>query len=315
MSCFNCHSLNAHHSVAAINNIFQRLPDLHDFIYCIQEPYIPRNRIPGIPRGVTAIYHSKSKARAAILYQSNLNVWEMPAFTGPDISTCLVKTNNAMYKEVIITSVYLDITYRNEDFLPKELKNLVLYCKLNKKSLIINMDSNCHSDLWGHETNHRGEVIEEYIIANGLKVQNVGKEPTFVTKRAEINVKTNIDVTLTLNFDDIIEWSVTNEITFSDHKEIAYKVDFRISNKARIIYQTKKLNVEKYNQDIREKLPEIPNVITKDWVNKSSKKLSEIITSCFIRNCPKIKKKHSANKPQYWNGDIAGARKGAKKSL
>ena len=55
------------------------------------------------------------------------------------------------------------------------------------------MDSNSHSELYGLETNTRGEHLEDFIGQYNLKVENQGKTLTF---QAAVG-SSIIDVTLT----------------------------------------------------------------------------------------------------------------------
>ena len=40
------------------------------------------------------------------------------------------------------------------------------------------MDSKCHSFLFGHKTNKRGEKLEDFIATHNLTIENIGQEPT-----------------------------------------------------------------------------------------------------------------------------------------
>ena len=60
-------------------------------------------------------------------------------------------------------------------------------------ALLIGADTNCHSTIYGKETNKRGEELEDFIAASNLNVENTGTFPTFNTQWG----KSVIDVTLT----------------------------------------------------------------------------------------------------------------------
>ena len=38
------------------------------------------------------------------------------------------------------------------------------------------MDSNAHSDIWGHSNNKGGNELVDYILQEGLELHNKGKE-------------------------------------------------------------------------------------------------------------------------------------------
>ena len=78
---------------------------------------------------------------------------------------------------------------------PQTLIKLIQHCTSSGDKLIIGMDSNAHSVLWGNETNSRGEWLEEFILDSNLTVENQGLKPTFIARQTS----TIIDITLTLN--------------------------------------------------------------------------------------------------------------------
>ena len=63
-------------------------------------------------------------------------------------------------KEVMAISLYCDIT---EDPVPEFLKTALDYGEKRGYSILIAADANAHSNTWGHETNRRGTLIEEFI--------------------------------------------------------------------------------------------------------------------------------------------------------
>ena len=114
--------------------------------------------------------------------------------------------------KVYFCSIYLDIT---SNTYPAALDNLIQHCSTNDSKLVIGMDSNAHSVLWGEETNSKGEWLEEFILNTNLNIENQGKKPTFIGRQTS----TIIDITLTLNIVSN-NWKVTDEVTLSDHHTI-----------------------------------------------------------------------------------------------
>ena len=103
---------------------------------------------------------------------------------------------------------------------PQTLIKLIQHCTNSGDKLIIGMDSNAHSVLWGNETNNRGEWLEELILDSNLTVENKGTKPTFIARQTS----TTIDITLTLNI-ELNNWKVTDEVTFSDHAIIRFNLN------------------------------------------------------------------------------------------
>ena len=89
-------------------------------------------------------------------------------------------------------------------------------------AIIIGTDSNCHSELYGLETNKRGEHLEEFIGQYNLRVENQGKTPTF---QAGVG-SSIIDVTLTARLSVTVKnWRVSTNPNFSDHNTIKYELN------------------------------------------------------------------------------------------
>ena len=82
-------------------------------------------------------------------------------------------------------------------------------------------DTNCHSELFGPDTNKRGEKLDEFIFEYGLKVENIGMIPTFENARSA----SCIDATLTMGNIGVREWRVSQDFNGSDHRMITFCID------------------------------------------------------------------------------------------
>ena len=116
-------------------------------------------------------------------------------------------------------SVYCDI---NINMVPQELINLLD----DKKGcdIIIAMDANAHSHLWGSKDNNtRGDMIEEFIFCYNLTISNKGRQPTFIARGAN----TIIDITLCSSnmIGNINKWKVDTRDQLSDHRRITFRLD------------------------------------------------------------------------------------------
>ena len=79
--------------------------------------------------------------------------------------------------------------------------------------LIMGVDSNAHSLLYGPDTNARGTALEDFILQYGLKVENLGTAPTYEIQRGSKRVQTHIDVTLSRGLPNCLEnWRVNPEL-------------------------------------------------------------------------------------------------------
>ena len=103
-------------------------------------------------------------ARACIWLPRGTKYYAIPQLTGRDISTIMIEQKPGY----ILSSVYLDINFSEGEMLA-DLNRLIAYANVNRLKLVIGVDSNAHSSLWGsEETNRRGEILEEWLLTNGL---------------------------------------------------------------------------------------------------------------------------------------------------
>ena len=107
-----------------------------------QEPWA----LEGVPTGIyggLGSYHHHKDCRTAI-FSKECNPLLCPKYTGKDIVTCQVTLQNR--KELYLVSVYADI---NVPHLPLELDSLLE--ERGDNDVIISMDANAHSTMWGSD--------------------------------------------------------------------------------------------------------------------------------------------------------------------
>ena len=99
---------------------------------------------------------------------------------------------------------------------------VVEYADNNNLGLIMCLDSNSHSTLFGPDTNARGKKFEEAIAGHNLCVENIGHVPTFHGGRA----RTCIDATLSKRLHSaILGWRVNTNYIGSDHNTIEFSAE------------------------------------------------------------------------------------------
>lgn len=121
-----------------------------------------------------------------------------------------------------LVSAYLDIDLG----LPAELEQVVKFCNDNNKPLILCMDSNAHSRLWGSKDNNsRGDMIEDLVFDNNLTIHNKGSRDTFVSHLGS----SVIDITITnVHAAGLVEnWTVSDWNFASDYEGIAFNLDLK----------------------------------------------------------------------------------------
>jgi ribonuclease HI len=302
---FNLLQLNLHKNKNATTLLSEGLQNKKEFIYLLTEPHVSgKGNLPGYPRNIN-IFHLGLFPRTCILASKNQNLWLNPRYSSGDITTCLWKTGCPMTPEIYICSVYLDINYTDNDFLPKGMIKLVNFCNTSKTPLIISMDCNSHSEIWGLETNQRGEILEEYIFANNLNVENVGKVPTFIGRDCE----TIIDITLTCNYNGIKNWKVSKMLTLSDHRPILFEIELKQKVEKKLVLDTKSADWLKFKDELDKINYELPEIINKEWLDQACR--------TFVNNVTMVLKKSSkykvitakVKKPYFWNLDIENIRK------
>ena len=106
-------------------------------------------------------------------YQKRLHMEEITELSNRDLAAGLVTLEG---KKTIILSIYLDIT---KDTIPDFLSKAIDYCKARRYAILMGIDSNAHSDIWGHSNNKRGHELVDYIIQEGFELHNTGKTYTY----------------------------------------------------------------------------------------------------------------------------------------
>ena len=172
--------INMQHCKTAAAHLSQQLTTLRQtYIYLLQEPYLYRGKIPGIPGGIANSHIPGNDSRTAIVCSRNLNLWFCPQFSDRDLTVCYWKGPLDGGGDIYLASAYMDIMATG--VVSAKLQGLVAHCEVTKTKLIICADTNSHSTLWGStEANRRGEKLEEFIFQNNLHVHNIGNLPTFV---------------------------------------------------------------------------------------------------------------------------------------
>ena len=187
------------------------------YICLVQEPYIYNQIIGYQPKTATKYTgDSKNSPRTAIYISKNIEAWYIDELSNRDATVIIVRLNK---RQTLIASIYLDY---NEEVVQPWLSRIMKFAKHRGYALLLGMDSNCHSTIYGKETNPRGEKLEEFIAMHKLIVENRGKEYTYECSTG----KSIIDITLSSKLSvSIKDWRVANkENNFSDHHSIYYEL-------------------------------------------------------------------------------------------
>ena len=128
-----------------------------------------------MPRGtktvVARVAAGTPAPRAGIIATSDIKLTAMDNWCNRDCAVALVKIAGV---QTIIISLYLDIKMEVQ---PPWLDDLMDMIDKKKFPIIMGIDSNAHSALYGPTNNARGNAFEDFIMQYGMKVENQAHYP------------------------------------------------------------------------------------------------------------------------------------------
>ena len=137
-------------------------------ITCLQEPYNYKNRVCLLTKQCDLFFQGKAP-RTAILSSKQTNLVMIPSLSDRDTTVCQW---SRVKDTILIASVYLDIT---KPTISEGLEKAVNFARNEGWEVIICMDSNAHSTIWGNPINNpRGDELELFIMSNNLHIHNIG---------------------------------------------------------------------------------------------------------------------------------------------
>ena len=224
-----------------------------DFICLITEPATIRNRLAGIPKSYNVIPEARENSpRAAIYTSKTVQIHKIASLRHRDLAVDIIKIGGC---STAIISAYMDI--KNIP-IPEHLVKAIEYCKCKGYGILLGVDTNSHSKLWGNETNQRGKKWEQFIEDEELVVHNTGRIPTFESKIG----KSCIDITCSFRLPTrISDWRVLRSYNGTDHNSIHYTLEqAKIMIPACRLY--KKANWDTFKEVLRTADISIPSKMT-----------------------------------------------------
>ena len=103
--------------------------------------------------------------QTAIYTTKTIKAWFIETISNRDLTAIVVKIN---YRVTLILSAYFNSKVK---VIQPWLTAAMTFAAHRGYPKLIGMDSNCHSKLFGLETNKRGEQIEDFIGQYNLKVE------------------------------------------------------------------------------------------------------------------------------------------------
>ena len=283
----NFTQINLHKAAQATNLLGQDLAGKTQSICFITEPHTNAGKITGMPRGMSIIADKSANPtnpgpRAGILASKDLAANGMEPWCNRDCATAIVKLHG---RQVLLASIYLDIT---QPVIPAWLDDLLNMAEAKQLPIIMGMDSNAHSTLFGPDNNARGEALEEFIVQHGLSVQNSGNTPTFEIRRGTRMIGTFIDVTLTrgLHF-QLSNWRVDTSYNASDHNTIRFQTTQTQTETTRI-RPWSKADWHTFGKELEAADYRIPIGMSMKKLDRLTDRLYEILGTALDRACPEI---------------------------
>ena len=256
-------------------------------ICMVTEPYTTHGFITGFSRQHVLVFDRKNKnrnlpPRAGIVADKSLGVTAMESWCSRDCAVATVKLHG---KQTILVSLYLDI---NKPVVSPGLTDLMTMIDKKRCAVIICADSNAHSTLYGPDNNRRGDALEDFIIQNGLAVENIGNQPTFEVYRRNGMASSCIDVTLTrdLHF-DLTNWRVDRGYNASDHNTILFESQATEVEKKKI-RPWSKADWPTFTKHLTEADYRVPNNMSMKKLDRLVGRMYEVLEKALNRACPKI---------------------------
>jgi hypothetical protein len=210
-----------------MTHLVGKLDGRKGYVLLLSEPNIKNKKLQQAPRG-SVVYPSvfAEKQRVCLVASKGLLATEVVELTSRD---CVAVACRISGKDSLLVSFYCDI----QGSIPEHpMIKCLEYAERNSLAILLGGDSNAHSSLYGNNTNRRGDKMEDIIFTHNLKVENKISHPTFQTHRANKELKSWIDVTLSRGMEGMIkDWIVDDSYNASDHNTIKFRVEGLVQTK------------------------------------------------------------------------------------
>ena len=274
--------LNMHRAHAA-SAILHTKVAANPSVCMITEPCTALMKVTQIPPNHVAVpgVTLSTRPRAAIFIPRNIPFVFLERLSNPDCAAALLHTSHS---KILLASIYLD---SNGPVVPTWLTDLMSFIDDRKIPSLLSFDCNAHSQLYGPDTNERGKIFEEFILNNGLQVENKGNAPTFHAFRRGRSIDTYIDVTLSKDLPPLLNWRV-HDMSFngSDHHTISWSLPVMIPKRPKI-RPWKKAKWKLFTDHIANYDFHIPDVLTTRKVDKLLCRWYKVINEALDKACPK----------------------------
>ena len=276
--------INLHKAAQAMMLVGRGMEGSKQSITLMTEPYTFDNKVAGLPRGTRAVYARQGgvSPRACIVSSMDVKLTAMDNWCRRDCAVALARIGGA---QTIIVSLYLDITLEVQ---PDWLDNLMHMINGKNYPIIMGMDSNAHSTMFGPTNNARGAALEDFILQYGLNVENFGNVPTFEIIRGANHVKTYIDVTLTRDLPvSVQDWHVCQDYNASDHNTILFQVQNK-GQEPELVRPWSRADWKVFEEELKCASYDIPKDMSMKKLDKLVTKIYRILEAALDKACPRV---------------------------
>ena len=275
--------LNLHKAAQATSLVGRGLENQQQSILLLTEPYFYAGKLVGMPSRTNTIYdHTSLHPRASIATTPDVKVTAMEAWCNRD---CAVAITGIGGKRTVIVSLYLDI---NLEVQPDWLDALMDMIDHKGYPVIMGIDSNAHSTLYGNQTNARGAAFEDFVLQYGLQIENIGLTPTFETMRGDKLIQTNIDVTLTRGIHGGVKaWEVNRDYNGSDHNTIGFYVNSK-KPEPELVRPWSKADWSIFKQSLEKAEYRVPEDMSMKKLDKLVDRTYEVLDKALNEACPLV---------------------------
>ena len=311
MNAIRCLQINLHHSKAATDVALWRFINQNMDIMLVQEPWVFRNRIRGLPNSTGKLYYHEGELppRAALYIKNHINVMPISRFIQRDIAAVMIDANLPGGN----IKVAIAATYHHEDDAspPEAVTSFISHCKKTNLQFVIGCDSNSHHTAWASSNiNKRGEDLFDYLVVEGVLLANTGSEPTFRNAiREEVLDLTLISPALEHK---ITDWHVSREASLSDHMHIRFNLNVKKAQ------QVSKRNPRRTNWNQYLNLLQVDeepftdnNIDSVEKLDVGAQFLKDRITSAYEGSCTPRVNKTNRDVP-WWNKNLSNLRRQAR---
>ena len=274
--------LNMHKAHAASAHLHSQVA-LKPAICLLMEPCTVGKKVTQVPNNHVCIPSATlaERPRAAIFIPRNIPAVALEQLSNEDCAAALIQTQRG---RLLVASIYLDY---NGPVVPAWLDRLVEYIDNKRIPAILSFDCNAKSQLYGPTTNERGKLFEEFILGNGLHVENKGNAPTFHAFRQGRNIDSHIDVTLTKYAIPLDGWRVwDNSFNGSDHHTITWSLAVELSARP-LIRPWSKAKWKLFREHTQDYEFDIPDTFTTRKIDKLLTRWYTVVNTGLDIACPK----------------------------